>query len=262
MRIRIAVALSVAWFAGSAAGAMAADCPGNPNALGTSRTITIKPSDFPLVGREQYQETLPLKNREVVLTFDDGPMPPYSGRILDTLAADCVKATFFALGANVAEAPDLLRRMVKEGHTVGTHTFDHDPLSKMPIEDAMKEIDKGIAVAVEALGNPRDLAPFFRAPYLDISRAIEKNLYSRGIMVWSIDVASEDWTELTEDQMVELVMARLEKVGKGIVLLHDIQPLTARALPKLIAELKRRKFSVVHVVPAPSAPARSTSIAR
>jgi peptidoglycan/xylan/chitin deacetylase (PgdA/CDA1 family) len=126
----------------------------------------------------------------------------------------------------------------------------------------MKEIDKGIAVAVAALGNPRDLAPFFRAPYLDISRAIEERLYARGIMIWSIDVSSEDWTELTEDQMVELVITGLEKAGKGIVLMHDIQPLTARALPKLIAELKRRKFNIVHVVPAPAPATKSTSLAR
>jgi len=262
MRTFLAASASLALLLGVSVSAAAADeCPGNPDAIGTSRTLTVKPRDFPMVGKEQYNETLRLKPREVVLTFDDGPVPPYTNKVLEALAAECAKATFFALGTNVAEAPDLVRRMVKEGHTVGTHTFSHESLIEMSHEAAMKEIDKGIEVANEALGDRSLLAPFFRAPFLDITTQIQRELYARGIMIWSIDVESDDWTDITEEQMVQRVMERLAKVGKGIILMHDIQPLTARALPMLLAELKRQNYKIVHVVPAPPAAAKSSSLA-
>jgi peptidoglycan/xylan/chitin deacetylase (PgdA/CDA1 family) len=258
-----AIGFGIAFLLGTLGTAAANECPPtNPNAIGTSRTITVKPVDYPLVGRMQYQETLPLKNREVVITFDDGPVAPYTNKILETLAAECVKATFFTLGTNVAEAPELVRRASKEGHTIGTHTFSHQHLSKMPFEQAKKEIDLGIAATTEALGNARDVAPFFRAPYLDITKELEKYLFSRGIMLWSIDVAAEDWIEMTEERLVDLAVTRLERAGKGILLLHDMKPVTARALPNLLAELKRRNFRIVHVVPGMPIPGKTTKVDR
>jgi peptidoglycan-N-acetylglucosamine deacetylase len=253
--------LAVALLLGSA-GAAAANCPGNPHAIGTSRVLRVKPADFPLVGREQYLETLRLRDKEVVLTFDDGPMPPYTSRILDTLAAECVKATFFVLGANVAESPDLVRRAAEEGHSIGTHTFSHTELNKLPIDKAKKDIELGLAAAAEALGSPSAVAPFFRAPLLAMNRQLERHLFLRGMMVWSIDVDSKDWTLITEEKLVESTVAALEKMGKGILLLHDIQPVTARALPALLAELKRRNFKIVHVVPAERAQPEATGSTR
>jgi peptidoglycan/xylan/chitin deacetylase (PgdA/CDA1 family) len=244
------ILLAATLLLGSLSAAGAANCPGNPNAIGTTRVLKVKPSDFPLVGRQQYMETLRLRDREVVLTFDDGPMPPYTNRILDILAAECVKATFFVLGVNVAEAPDLVRRAAEEGHSIGTHTFSHAELDKLPIDKAKKEIDLGLAVASEALGGPSAVTPFFRAPMLSINKALERHLHLRGLMVWSIDVDSNDWMPMGEEKLVEGTIAALEKAGKGIVLLHDIQPVTARALPALLAELKRRNFNIVHVVPS------------
>ena len=80
------------------AGELAAECPGNPEALGTSRVLTINPGEFSRIGSMQYNQTLPLNDHEVVLTFDDGPIPPYSNSILDTLASECVKVTYFLVG--------------------------------------------------------------------------------------------------------------------------------------------------------------------
>ena len=262
MRSAITIGFSAAIFLGALTGASANECPGNPNAIGTSRVITVKPKDYPLVGSLQYQETVPLKNREVVLTFDDGPVPPYTNRILDILAAECVKATFFTLGENVTEMPDLVRRVHKEGHNIGTHTFSNPHLDQLTLEQAKKEIDLGIVAATEALGNADDVAPFFRAPYLDINKPLERHLTSRGLMVWSIDIDSEDWSEIAEEQMVELTMKRLEQEGKGILVLHDVMPLTARALPMLLAELKRKNFRIVHVVPALRQTAKTTTLER
>jgi peptidoglycan/xylan/chitin deacetylase (PgdA/CDA1 family) len=255
------IGLGIALLLGSVLGAAAQGCPGNPNALGTSRVLAVNPAAFPMVGKAQYQETLRLRNREVVLTFDDGPVAPYTSAILDALAAECVKATFFTLGENVVDAPDLVRRAFNEGHTIGTHTYSHKNLAEIPIEDAKKEIEQGIAAAIEALGNPRDLAPFFRPPFLQLKRPLERHIVTQKLMVWSIDVDSEDWNDLTEEQLVADTVQRLEKAGKGILLMHDIQPVTMRALPALLAELKKRKFRIVHVVPAAS-PARTTQLAR
>jgi len=228
--------------------------PGNPNAIGTSRVLTAKAADYPLVGKVQYRETLRLNDREVVLTFDDGPLPPYTNKILDTLAAECVRATFFVLGINVAEAPDLVRRAANEGHSIGTHTFNHDDLTKLPFEKVKAEIDLGIAAAGEALGDAFAVTPFFRAPLIGTNIQVERHVVSRGLMLWSIDADSKDWTLITEEKLVQTAVAELEKAGKGILLMHDIQPVTARALPALLAELKRRNFRIVHVVPAPERP--------
>src|SRR5262245_57138971 len=99
MRNRVIRLLSsLAFLVASAALGAAADCPGNPKALGTSRTIVVDPTEHGRIGTMDYAETLPLVDKEVVLTFDDGPLPPYSTKILDTLAAECVRATYFIVG--------------------------------------------------------------------------------------------------------------------------------------------------------------------
>src|ERR1700738_87597 len=82
----------------AASPAAAAECPGNPDALGTSRTIVVDPVEHPRLGSMQYRESLPLEDHEVVLTFDDGPLPPRSTRVLEILAHECVKATYFIIG--------------------------------------------------------------------------------------------------------------------------------------------------------------------
>lgn len=225
----------------------------NPDALGISRTISVGPAAFPLIGKEQYLETLPLQEREVVLTFDDGPIRATTPKILDILAAECVKATFFMLGVNAVEATDLVHRAYDEGHTIGTHTFSHPAIAKISPDKAKADISLGIEALTEALGPKRSLAPFFRAPFLSINREIERYILSRGLMVWSIDADSLDWTFTTPQKMVERSIAELERVGKGTLLMHDIKPVTVRALPALLAELKRRDFRIVHVTPSPAA---------
>jgi len=258
---RLAVAVGAVVVLGTSAGAAANRC-GNPEALGTSRTIVVKPSDFPLIGKQQYMESLRLKDREVILTFDDGPVRDHTPKVLDALAAECVKATFFMLGINVAEAPHLARRAFDEGHSVGTHTFSHPNVSKVTFEKATQDIALGIEAVTEALGKDRRPAPFFRAPYLGITKEIEKFLLARGLMVWGIDVDSLDWTFATSEKVIEHSIAELEKKGKGILLLHDVKGTTARALPVLLSELKRRGFRIVHVVPESNPGPDASNISR
>jgi peptidoglycan/xylan/chitin deacetylase (PgdA/CDA1 family) len=241
------------------AGSAYADCPGNPDALGTSRVLAIDPNEYSQIGTINYEETLPLKDHEVVLTFDDGPSSPRTAKVLDTLAAECVKATFFIVGEMARDAPELVRRAYSEGHSIGSHTQTHPHLPNLAFQKAKKEIDDGINSTIAALGNPKALSPFFRAPYLELNDRLERYLGSRKIAVWSIDFQADDWEPLSADQIVALALKRIEAAHKGILLLHDPESNTPAALVKLLRELKARGYKVVHVVAADGASNKSAS---
>ena len=234
---------------GSVALSFAEECK-YPDAIGTSRTMTVYPTKFPLVGKLQYMETLRLQDHEIVLTFDDGPIEDGTDLILDALARQCVKATFFMIGVNAVEFPELAKRVYDEGHTVGFHTFSHPDVESVSYETARDDINKGISAVRDALGEGRQAAPFYRPPFLSMTKELERYLNSRGIMVWSIDVDSDDWMSTNDEALLNQTVDRLEKAGKGILLMHDIKPITARVLPKLLVELKKRNFHIVHVIPA------------
>src|SRR5499426_2554329 len=123
----------------------AESCPGNPQALGTERVMQVNAKVTPRVGRKQFPSTLPLGAKELVLTFDDGPWPGTTSKVLDALKSECVRATFFLLGRNAAAHPQLARRALSEGHTVGHHSYSHPILSRMSLAKAEGEIDRGIA---------------------------------------------------------------------------------------------------------------------
>jgi peptidoglycan/xylan/chitin deacetylase (PgdA/CDA1 family) len=230
----------------------AAECSGKPGALGTSRVIAIDPFEHRRLGALQYEETLPLRDHEVVLTFDDGPIPPHTQRVLDALAAECVKATFFVVGQMATAYPAVVQREHREGHTIGTHTEHHAHLDRITLNAATKEIADGIASVRKALGGDA-AAPFFRFPYLDSTGASEISALNMGLTIWSVDIHVRDWDRITPQQISALVLDRLERKRKGILLLHDIQERTALALPGLLRELKRRGYSIVHVMPADAA---------
>src|SRR3954452_23153324 len=178
--------------------ASAAECPGNRNALGTSRTLVVDPREHPRIGTMQYAETLPLQDHEVVMTFDDGPLPPHSNQVLDILASQCVKATFFIIGRMARSFPEGVRKVRDAGHSIGTHSQNH-PLSmnRMPIERARQEIDDGIAATEAALGDGGGLAPFFRIPGLLRTEHVEDYVASKGIQTWSADFPADDWRHVS-----------------------------------------------------------------
>ena len=238
--------------------AAAADCPGHPDAIGTSRTIVVDPRAHPIIGSMQYAKTLPLRDREVVLTFDDGPLPKYSNQILDILAAHCAKATFFLVGRQANDNPAGVRKVRDAGHTVATHTQNHPVgMDRLPLERSRVEIEQGIASVTAALGAAP--APFLRIPGLRVNDGIEEFAASKGLQLWSADFPADDWRDVTANRVYELAMERLERKGKGILLLHDIQPRTVTALPRILHELKVRGYRIVHVVPAtPERPATPT----
>jgi peptidoglycan/xylan/chitin deacetylase (PgdA/CDA1 family) len=240
--------------------ASAADCPGHPDALGTSRILVVDPKEHPRIGTMQYPETLPLEDHEVVLTFDDGPLPRNSNQVLDILASQCVKATFFTIGRMAQSYPEGVRKLRDAGHSIGTHTQDHPlTMDHMPVERAKQEIDDGIASVKAALGDDTALTPFFRIPGLLRADGVEDYLASQGIQIWSADFLADDWRHISSSRVFDLAIKRLEEKGKGILLLHDIQARTVAALPKILHELKARGYRIVHVVPAtPERPATPT----
>jgi peptidoglycan-N-acetylglucosamine deacetylase len=238
----------------------AAECPGNPDALGTSRTLVIDPAEHPRVGSMQYHETLPLEDHEIVITFDDGPLPPRSTRVLEILDHECVKATFFLIGKMAHTFPEDVRRIRDAGHTIGTHSYSH-PLTfqRMSLDKAEFEINQGIALVTSALGDGSGPAPFFRIPGLLRVEGVEHYLASQNIQVWSADEVADDWRKIGPGQVYSRALRRIEANHKGILLLHDIQPKTVEALPYLLRELKRRGYRVVQVVPAtPDRPKTAT----
>jgi peptidoglycan/xylan/chitin deacetylase (PgdA/CDA1 family) len=233
-----------------------AECPGNPNALGTSRVLTMNPDEFTLLGTIQYEQTLPLKDHEVVITFDDGPLPPSTDMILDTLASQCVKATYFLVGQMAHAYPSMVRRIYNEGHTIGTHSQNHphafERLSRQRVE---REVDGGINSVTAALGDANALSPFFRIPGLGRTTAIERFLESKQLVIWSADVDTDDWWRgSSPEAIVRRAMRRLNAKGRGIILMHDIHHKTAMALPILLKELKANGYNVVHVVAAGERP--------
>jgi peptidoglycan/xylan/chitin deacetylase (PgdA/CDA1 family) len=231
-----------------------ANCPGHPDALGTSRILPVDPAQYPRVGHMQYPASLPLNDKEVVLTFDDGPLPPHSNEILDILASQCVKVTYFMVGEMARAYPAVVRRAYEEGHTIGTHSEDHPTrFGQLPVEKMRHEIDWGMSDVSAALGDPKYLAPFFRIPGLARSDLVESELAARGLIVFSSDTVADDWhRHIKPNQIIALAMRRLEALGKGILLLHDIHPTTVAALPGLLQQLKNSGFHIVQVVPAAS----------
>jgi peptidoglycan-N-acetylglucosamine deacetylase len=249
MRSAVIAAFALASLVGMA-GANAAECPAG--AMGVSRTIVVDPSEHSRLGSQQYSESLPLRDKEVVLTFDDGPLPPYTNRILETLASECVKATFFMVGRMARGYPSLVRRIYNEGHTVANHSQNHPfTFHKMTVDQASLEIEDGFTSIRTALGpNAKGMAPFFRIPGLLRQNSVEQYLAAHNVMTWSVDVVADDWTHISASEVARRAVNRLEAHRKGILLLHDIQPATALAFPEILHELKARGFKIVHVVPA------------
>lgn len=239
--------------------ASAEEACANPNALGVSRTLVVDPTEHPLIGSMQYRETLPLRDHEVVITFDDGPLPPNTGRILDILASQCVKANYFMVGRMAQVYPKWVAKVAAAGHTIGTHSQNH-PLSfnRMPLDRAEHEVADGIASVKAALGH--DPAPFFRIPGLLRIKRVEDYLISQHIQTWSADFPADDWKHISDKEILKRALSRLEVHHKGILLLHDIHPGTALMLPTLLSELKARGYHIVHVVAAgPGLPKTPTS---
>lgn len=225
--------------------------------LGVARVLPVDARTTPAVGRKHFARTLPLAPKEVVLTFDDGPTPPSTGRVLDALARECVRATFFLLGRNALAHPSLARRIAEEGHTVAYHTFAHPLLNRRAPGAAEAEIARGMAaVDGAAFGQPRagHENAFFRFPGFAFTRDQVAHLNRKDMVVFGADLWASDWNPMRPQDQLALTLRRLEATRGGIILFHDTKAQTAAMLPAFLRALKQRGYRIVHAVPAAHAP--------
>jgi peptidoglycan/xylan/chitin deacetylase (PgdA/CDA1 family) len=256
--IRACAALLVL-LTGLTVAARAADCP-RPDALGTARVLEVDAATTPRVGVQSFPDTLPLADKEVVLTFDDGPAAT-TPRVLAALQHECVRATFFLVGTGTASMPKLIRRMAAEGHSVGHHTWSHRNLKHLRFAAAVDEIDRGIAAEEAALNGKASTVPstpFFRFPFFDSTPELLELLQSRGIVVFGADLWASDWNPMTPQEQLKLITARLEHARKGIILFHDPRAQTAAMIPDFLRWLRENHYRVVHVVAKPAEPKPQT----
>jgi peptidoglycan/xylan/chitin deacetylase (PgdA/CDA1 family) len=217
----------------------------NPNALGVSRVVVIDTAGGPGFGFEQFKQFDFLTDKEVVLTFDDGPWPGNTPAVLKALDDECTKAVFFPIGKHATYHPEILKQVLAAGHTVGSHTWSHANLNgkKMTDQLAIDELEKGFSAVKMALGG--DPAPFFRFPQLQNNPAAVTYLGTRNVAMFSCDLDSFDFKAASAEQIINTVMTKLEKRGKGIILMHDFQKHTAEAMPTLLQRLKAGGYKIV-----------------
>lgn len=191
--------------------------------------------------------------KEIILTFDDGPHPQYTDRILKALSSANVKATFLVMGNSVRANPKVLKNVADQGHIIGSHSADHKCLAAksicaknngraLSVSEAIANINRGHQAIYDVLGFAD---PFFRFPYGESSPELSAYLKEKGVaeLYWSID--SEDWRNRTPAEMIEFTMRQVEKRQKGMVLFHDIQRKTAEALPTILKQLYYKGYSIV-----------------
>ena len=258
------LAAVLCFLAAGLSGAVAAEC--GPDKLGTSRIAEVGAHGGLLVGLKTYPNAIPLADHEVILTFDDGPDAHTTPEVLKALADQCVRATFFAIGRNVEALPALARREVEEGHNVAHHTYTHPQPTLRYMSDSVARADvlKGM-IAVEraaygqdfSAGEPTDLsqiklhAPFFRFPGFADTADLRLWFARDNVAIFGTDLWASDWVPMTPAQELKLVMGRLDKAGRGMLLLHDNRQWTADMLPAFLLELKKRGYRIVHVVAGP-----------
>ena len=223
-----------------------------PGGMGLARVVEIDTTGGPGFGFEHFKQYDFLRDKEVVLTFDDGPWPGNTMAVVKALTDECLKATFFEIGKHASWHPEIAKQVIDAGMTVGTHTWSHKDLARNPyakdLDQAEQEVEMGnSAVHMAAAGSP--VAPFFRFPDLQHPPQLLDYLAQRNIAIFSTDIDSRDFKLHKPEEVIKSVMTQLDKRGKGIILMHDFKKHTAEAIPELIRQLKAGGYKVVHMVP-------------
>ena len=221
----------------------------NPDALGIARVVEIDTTGGPGFGFEHFKQLDFLRDKEVVLTFDDGPWLVNTPSVLKTLADQCTTGIFFSIGKHATYYPEILKQVLAAGHTIGSHTWSHATLTdkKLTEQQRKDEIEKGFSAVKWALGGVSP-APFFRFPALQHPPEMVTYLGTRNIAMFSCDLDSFDFKARNPQQVIDVTMKKLDKLGKGIILMHDFHKHTAEALPELLSKLKAGGYKVVKMV--------------
>ncbi len=222
-------------------------CNGSPDALGVGRVVAIDTTGGPGFGFEHFKQLDFLKDKEVVLTFDDGPWPGNTPAVLKALADECTTGIFFSIGKHATYYPEILKQVAAAGHTIGTHTWGHTTLTNKKLTEQQKkdEIEKGFSAVKWALGQPP--SPFFRFPALQHPPEMVTYLGERNIAMFSCDLNSFDFKARNAQQVIDVTFKKLDKLGKGIILMHDFHKHTAEALPAMLRKLKAGGYKVVQM---------------
>lgn len=222
----------------------------------------IVPADVQNYGTMQYAQTVDLEDKELVLTFDDGPDDKSTLDILDTLDRFCVKATFFFTGARAERYPHLVREAALRGHTIATHSYSHpNNLRRLSWNRAVRQITRGISEIQGALDGDEatrhvKVAPFFRFPGLNHSSPLRGWLASQNISTFSCDVGTDDWRRISSSAVVYRALRNIRSKRGGIVIFHDTHRRTALALPNVLEQLRVEGYRVAHMVPEAAATAQ------
>lgn len=206
-----------------------------------SKILDFTDSAFidPTVITENTPPALDPNKKYIALTFDDGPNPITTPRLLEVLKEKDVKATFFMLGQNVVNNPDLVRQVAAEGHVIGSHSYSHPNLTTLEpdtIRDQVQTTDRAIANATGKF--PLD----FRPPYGAINKTAAE-IIGRPIIQWSVD--SEDWKTKNTPKIINRVMKT--SYNNSIILMHDIYPETIDAVPQIIDALRSEGYEIIPV---------------
>jgi peptidoglycan/xylan/chitin deacetylase (PgdA/CDA1 family) len=224
--------------------------------LGTSRTIELGTAGGLAIGWKTYPETVKLADKEVVLTFDDGPQPGNTDKVLNALKAECVKATFFLIGRNALAHRSLVAREIAEGHSLGNHSWSHPSLTLrgLPEAAAIEEVQRGFAAIADAGRDAQHTLKFFRFPGFADTAPLRKYLAANDVAIFGADLWASDWRTMAPDRQLELLMERLNAERRGIILLHDSRGQTAAMVPNFLRRLKAEGYKVVHLVQGPGKP--------
>lgn len=189
-----------------------------------TETTTVTDSDIP---------------KRIALTFDDGPHPDYTVKLLDGLKERNVKATFFIIGESGHSYPEILQRMSSEGHIIGNHTYSHVQLTCISEESAIDEINR----TNEVIANTCNIEPkYIRPPYGLFNDKLKKETNLTKVL-WTVD--PRDWSVLNTDKIVSHVVSRAK--DGDIILLHDIFDTSVDAALKIIDELSAKGFEFVTI---------------
>ncbi|MDD5165762.1 MAG: polysaccharide deacetylase family protein [Candidatus Omnitrophica bacterium] len=191
-------------------------------------------------------------NKVVALTFDDGPSPEWTPKILDELNKAGIKATFFMLGENVERYPEIARRVAEEGHEIENHTYDHHVLIYYKMDELEKEIKEAEKIIKSVTGKT---TRYFRPPKAWLTGAEKKKLKEMGygIVLWTLN--SKDWVNFHDKQITSYILRNIRP--GDIILFHDSggvftteggdRSQTVKTIPRLVRKLREKGYSFVTI---------------
>lgn len=173
------------------------------------------------------------KVKQIALTFDDGPSPEWTPVLLDGLKERNVKAAFFVVGENVSKYPEIVRRMQREGHIVGNHTWNHPHLPQLDRDKVRQQLDATNEIIFQIIGT---VPKYMRPPYGEIPDGLEE-MTDMQITLWDMD--PWDWNTSSEKEVVKKLLGMIDE--SGIVLLHDLYGSSVKAALEVIDIVSRKK---------------------